>query len=70
MDHTVLKRVILEQYELIKSFDIASREQSISENDNRVLVEIRRFRKTTMLYHLVRRLIESDVDWDQIIYII
>ena len=69
MDHNLLKKIIFEQHEIIKSANIITREKEVDENDNRILVGLRRSGKTTMLYSLVRKLIEKGVDWNQIIYI-
>ena len=69
MDHAVLKRVILEQHEVIRSMDIIPRDVDLDENRNRILVGLRRAGKTTMLYHLVQRLVMRGIDWHQVIYI-
>ncbi len=69
MDHSVLKRIILEQHEIIRNMDIVPRSGDIECDSNRILVGIRRSGKTTMLYHLVQRLIKEGVGWNQIIYI-
>ena len=69
MDHSILKRIILEQHETIRNMDIVSRSGDIGCDSNRILVGLRRSGKTTMLYHLVQRLIEEGVEWNQIIYI-
>ena len=69
MDHTVLKRIILEQHEIIRNMDIVPRSGDIERDSNRILVGIRRSGKTTILYHLVQGLIKESVEWNQIIYI-
>ena len=69
MDHGILKKVILEQHEIIRNMNIIPRSQVIQKEDNRILVGIRRSGKTTMLYHLVRQIVEAGADWRQIIYI-
>ena len=69
MDHGILKKVILEQHEIIRNMNIIPRSQVIQKEDNRILVGIRRSGKTTMLYHLVRQIVEAGADWRQIMYI-
>ena len=69
MNHEVLRKIILEQHQLIKDMKIIPRTEDISEESNRIIVGIRRSGKTTMLYHLVKNLIKKGVLWNQIIYI-
>ena len=69
MKHELLKSVIYDQHEVIKSFKINEREYSFDLNANYVLVGLRRAGKSTLLYKIVQDLIRSGVDWNQIIYI-
>ena len=69
MDLAILKRIILEQHEIIKNMHVVQRENEIEGGSNRILVGLRRAGKTTMLYRLVLSLVESGIDWHQIIYI-
>lgn len=50
MNHEVLKQLIYEQHEIIKTSLIVPRDCEIDEQDNRILVGLRRAGKTTMLY--------------------
>lgn len=69
MDHNVLKRVILEQTELIQKLTICHRDYSFEENVNYLLVGLRRAGKSTILYNLARELVRSGCSWSQIIYV-
>ncbi len=69
MDHEILKKIIYEQHQIIRSLDIVPRNIEIDESDNRILVGIRRSGKTTMLYNLAKKIVERGAGWKQIIYI-
>lgn len=69
MNHEILKRIVLEQHEIIRNMHIVPRNNEIDSRSNRVLVGLRRAGKTTMLYRLVLSLVERGIDWHQIIYI-
>ncbi|MBO7122869.1 MAG: ATP-binding protein [Treponema sp.] len=69
MDHDELKRVIFDQHERIKNFQIVPREYKFDLNANYVLVGLRRAGKSTLLYKIVQDLVASGTDWNQIIYV-
>lgn len=69
MNHETLKKVIYEQHEIIRNAVISTREYDFEPNANYVLTGLRRSGKSTMLYAIVRKLIASGVEWNQIIYV-
>lgn len=69
VDREVLKKVILDQHEIIKKFSIVPREIRLEKNINYVLTGLRRAGKTVLLYGLVQKLVSEGTDWKQIIYI-
>lgn len=69
MNHDLLKSVVLDQHEVIKSFEIIDRKFKFEDKLNYVLVGLRRAGKSTVLYQTVLDLIANGVDWNQIIYI-
>ena len=69
MQHDLLKRVILEQHEVIRRSEIVPRNITLSHEVNQVLTGIRRAGKSTLLYSLVNQLVAGGVDWNRIIYI-
>lgn len=69
MNHDLLKEIIFDQHEIIKNFHIVEREYSFDFNANYVLVGLRRAGKSTLLYKIVQDLVDSGIDWNQIIYI-
>ena len=69
MNHEILKKVILDQQEVIKNFEIINREVQFEDKLNYVLVGLRRAGKSTMMYQAVQNLITQGADWEQIIYI-
>lgn len=69
MDHSELKRVIFDQHEQIKNFQIVPREYNFDLNANYVLVGLRRAGKSTLLYKIVQDLVANGTDWNQIIYV-
>ena len=69
MNHSVLKSVIFDQREVIKSAEIMERQYSFEENGCYIITGLRRAGKTTLLYKRVQDLIKKGVSWNQIIYI-
>ena len=69
MNQEIIRNVILDQHEVIKSFDIIDREFHFEDKLNYVLVGLRRAGKSTVLYQIVKDLISKGVDWNRIIYI-
>ncbi len=69
MNHTIIKRVVLDQNEVIKNADIIDRDYFFEKDLNYILVGLRRAGKSTLLYKMVRDLIDNGCDWSQIIYI-
>ena len=69
MNHTILKQVIFDQNEFIKTAEIVDRDYVFEKNVNYVLVGLRRVGKSYLLYKMVRELIDNGCDWSQIIYI-
>ena len=69
MQHDLLKRIILEQHEVIRRTEIVPRTISISPEINQAVTGIRRAGKSTLLYSLVKQLVASGVEWRRIIYV-
>ena len=69
MNHELLKTVIYDQHQIIRDAVIVPRQYKFEPNGNYVLVGLRRAGKSTMLYQQVRKLVNSGVAWEQIIYI-
>ena len=69
MNHEIIKKVVFDQHEVIKNFEIIEREVRFEDKLNYVLVGLRRAGKSTMLYQVVRDLIAKGAEWNQIIYI-
>ena len=69
MQHDLLKRIILEQHEVIRRTEIIPRTTVLSTEINQVLTGVRRAGKSTLLYRLVQQLVASGIDWNRIIYI-
>ena len=70
MNHNILKNVIFDQHMTIRKLDIVRRPGYVFDiNADYIVVGLRRAGKSTLLYSLVRDLIESGKDWNQIIYI-
>ena len=69
MNHTIIKQVVLDQIEFIKTAEIIDRDYVFEKNVNYVLVGLRRSGKSYLLYKMVRELIAHGCDWSQIIYI-
>lgn len=69
MQHDLIKRIILEQHEVIRRTEIIPRTIPLSSEINQVLTGIRRAGKSTLLYSLVKRLVADGISWMRIIYI-
>ena len=69
MNHNILKKVILEQIEIIQNAEIVERDYDFEKNVNYILVGLRRAGKSTLLYKIARELVEAGCDWSQIVYI-
>ncbi len=70
MNHEVLKQVIHDQHEIIRSAVIVPRDDyTFDPNANYILTGLRRSGKSTLLYHLVQQMVSDGVLWEQIIYI-
>ena len=69
MNHEVLKSVIFDQREIIQNARIVPRRYTFDPQANYVVTGLRRAGKSTLLYKIVRDLVESGVDWNRIIYI-
>ena len=69
MNHNILKKVILDQIEIIQSAEIIERDYDFEKNVNYILVGLRRAGKSTLLYKIARELVEAGCDWSQIIYV-
>ncbi len=69
MNHEILKNVIFDQREVIRNADIVPRRYSFDPQANYVVTGLRRSGKSTLLYKIARDLVESGVEWNQIIYV-
>jgi predicted AAA+ superfamily ATPase len=69
MDRELLKKIIFDYHNIIRSFVILPREYSFEKNANYVLVGLRRAGKSTMMFSVIQSLVSQGVDWEQIIYI-
>ena len=69
MNHSILKRVILDQHEVIQNAEIIGRDYFFEKNLNYILVGLRRAGKSTLLYSIVKDLIKEGCSWTQVIYI-
>ena len=69
MNHDILKEVIFDQHEIIKKTKIVPRDYEFDLNANYVLIGLRRAGKSTLLYKIVKDLVEKGIEWNQIIYI-
>ena len=69
MNHQLLKTIIYDRHEIIRSMDILPREFTFEDQANYVLTGLRRAGKTTQLYARARSLVESGVDWEQIVFV-
>lgn len=69
MNHSLLKKIITDQHQIIRDSKICRRPYSFEKNGNYVLTGIRRAGKSMLLYGIVQDLIAEGISWDQIIYI-
>ena len=69
MNHEILKNVIFDQHEVIRSASIVPRRYTFDPQANYVVTGLRRAGKSTLLYKIARDLVRSGADWNQIIYI-
>lgn len=69
MDHSIIKQVIYDQREVIRTSQIVERDYFFEEGANYISVGMRRAGKSTLLYQRALELIDSGVGWDQIIYL-
>lgn len=69
MNHQLIKTIIYDRHEIIRRAEILPRNFVYEESANYVLTGLRRAGKTTQLYTMVRELVESGIDWEQIIFI-
>lgn len=69
MNHSILKQVIFDQHEVIRDAEIIRRDYFFEKNLNYILVGLRRAGKSTLLYRIVKDLIQEGCSWSQIIYI-
>lgn len=69
MNHEVLKRVIFDQHQIIREATIVPRRYHLEPRANYVITGLRRAGKSTLLYEVARRLVDSGVAWQRIIYI-
>ncbi len=69
MEHSILRRVIEDQYIVIKNTNIIDRNIYLEPEANYVLAGLRRAGKSTMLYKRVQDFIKNGVEWEQIIII-
>lgn len=69
MNHTLIKQIIFDQHEIIRNFYITERNYSFEPHANYIFTGLRRAGKSTILYGMVRNLIASGIEWNQIIYI-
>ena len=70
VNHEILKQVIQDQHEIIRSARIVPRNMyTFDPNANYILTGLRRAGKSTLLYHMVQQMVNDGVLWEQIIYI-
>ncbi|MCH4082284.1 MAG: ATP-binding protein [Atopobiaceae bacterium] len=69
MNHDILKQVIYDQQNIIRSAHIIPRDYTFEPGLRYVVVGLRRTGKSTLLYKRVQELVDEGVSWDQIIYI-
>ena len=69
MDHQILKKVILDQHDVIARAQITPRDYSLEKNANYVLTGLRRAGKSTMLHKTVRDLVQGGAGWDEITFV-
>lgn len=69
MNHEILKSVLEDQKDIIRSQNLYEREYQFENNANYVLIGLRRAGKSALMYKKVLQLIQSGVKWEQIIYL-
>ncbi|MCR5013136.1 MAG: ATP-binding protein [Lachnospiraceae bacterium] len=69
MNHSILKKVIYDQIEVIQNAEITPRDYFFEKNVNYILVGLRRSGKSTLLYKIAKDLVAEGCDWSQIIYV-
>ncbi len=69
MNHSLLKRIILEQHEVIKKSEIVDRDFLFEKKGNYVVTGLRRAGKSTLLYKRAKDLVREGKEWGQIIYV-
>ena len=69
MDRELLKRIIFDQHEVIRSAHIVPRRYSLESRANYVITGLRRAGKSTLLYDVARSLVQDGVAWERIVYI-
>ena len=67
MNHSILRRIITDQHQIIRNSRIVRRPYTFEKNGNYVLTGLRRAGKSMLLYGLVQDLIADGAEWDQII---
>lgn len=69
MNRELLKQIIFDQHEVIRGAQIIPRRYMFDPQANYVITGLRRAGKSTLLYSVVRNLVQSGVAWERIIYI-
>lgn len=69
MNREILKRIIFDQHEIIRNAHIVPRRYTLDPQANYVVTGLRRAGKSTVLYDVVRDLVQNGVEWERIIYI-
>lgn len=69
MNHDLLKRIVFDQHEIIRTAHIIARRYLLDPQANYVVTGLRRAGKSTLLYGVARDLVASGVAWNQIVYI-
>ncbi len=69
MDKNILKDIILRQQALVTSVPFVERNYALEMEANYVLVGLRRAGKTYLLYQHIRRLLQSGVQKEQILFL-
>ena len=69
MDKNIIKDIIVRQQELVTTMPFVNRDYELEANANYVLVGLRRAGKTYLLYQHIRRLLQSGVTKEQILFV-
>lgn len=69
MNHDLLKRIIFDQHEVIRSASIVPRRYHLDPHANYVITGLRLAGKSTLLYRVAQQLVNSGADWSRIVYI-